>query len=267
MDTEQLKTCTQCGAEKSAVCDFYKGRANCKECFKQSARDHRKTNKYKATHQKYMSGDGKKVRAAWRTTDNGKKYIKKNNQSEAKKRSVKKYNESEQGKARVKRANSSLSHKLSVEKYLKTENNKQRVKRGNAKTYVKRRNDPSMLLEHNLLVKLRHQITGARHESATLRRYTGFSSRDDMLTHMESLFTTGMSFSNYGRYGWHIGHRIPQVCYDHTNIEDVHRCWSKANLFPQWGKENLQLGTTLPSPDVLESLRDYWPAKWNGVMP
>jgi hypothetical protein len=118
------------------------------------------------------------------------------------------------------------------------------------------------------MVKVRHMVTGMRmDESATLQKHTGFATRQAILDHLESLFDDRMNFGNYGRHGWHVGHRIPRSAYDRCNPIDVRRCWDPANIFPQWGKENISLGATLPDSSTLLGLRRLWPTAWNDTLP
>lgn len=59
--------------------------------------------------------------------------------------------------------------------------------------------------------------------------------------HLESQFTSEMNWSNYGKYGWHIDHIIPQCMlpYNDINEENFKICWSLTNLRPLWYSENL----------------------------
>ena len=73
----------------------------------------------------------------------------------------------------------------------------------------------------------------------------------DLKTHLESKFQPGMSWNNYGRYGWHIDHVIPICACDNNgnyifknlknpNSDDFKKCWSLDNLQPLWAKDNLK---------------------------
>ena len=58
--------------------------------------------------------------------------------------------------------------------------------------------------------------------------------------HLESLFTEGMSWDNWGRYGWHIDHIIPLSYFDFTDPEQQKRAWHYTNLRPLWAEDNLK---------------------------
>jgi hypothetical protein len=66
----------------------------------------------------------------------------------------------------------------------------------------------------------------------------------DLMQHLESKFTDGMTWNNYGYKGWHIDHVIPKTHFEFNSYEDreFQQCWSLANLQPLWAEENLKKG-------------------------
>ena len=56
--------------------------------------------------------------------------------------------------------------------------------------------------------------------------------------HIESQFVEGMSWENYGLYGWHIDHKVPLDWYvkNHTNPFEANHY---TNLQPMWAEDNL----------------------------
>jgi len=60
--------------------------------------------------------------------------------------------------------------------------------------------------------------------------------------HLESQFAEGMSWSNYGFYGWHIDHIKPCASFDLTNPEEQKKCFHYTNLQPLWGIDNIKKG-------------------------
>jgi hypothetical protein len=62
---------------------------------------------------------------------------------------------------------------------------------------------------------------------------------DDLILHLETKFTDGMTWDNYGE--WHVDHVKPISSYIILEIGDDEfmNCWSLNNLQPLWGKENL----------------------------
>jgi hypothetical protein len=61
----------------------------------------------------------------------------------------------------------------------------------------------------------------------------------ELKQHLESLFRPGMSWDNYGFYGWHIDHIKPLCLFDLTDEQQLKEAWSLSNLQPLWAKENL----------------------------
>lgn len=66
--------------------------------------------------------------------------------------------------------------------------------------------------------------------------------REDLKEHLENQFKDGMTWDNYGLYGWHIDHIIPKSYFKYDNPEDkeFQKCWALENLQPLWAKENLR---------------------------
>lgn len=70
-------------------------------------------------------------------------------------------------------------------------------------------------------------------------------SPDDLIKHLESQFTEGMSWKNYGFRGWHIDHIKPVASFNITSSDckDFKDCWSLSNLRPLWAKDNISKGS------------------------
>ncbi len=58
----------------------------------------------------------------------------------------------------------------------------------------------------------------------------------ELRTYIESKFTGGMTWENYG--AWHIDHIIPVRYFDLTITENVGKCFHFSNLQPLWAKDN-----------------------------
>jgi len=146
-------------------------------------------------------------------------------------------------------------------RYWRSPKGRANIKRSNAKPSKQIQNRISRLLRDSTL------------ESASLQAQTGFSSNEDVRTHLASTFEPWMTWENHGMLPkgagrnvvWQIGHRIPCSAYDLSNPEDLKRCFSKANIFAQCAHENISLNDAVPDRDVLEPLRSVWPVSWNYV--
>lgn len=55
--------------------------------------------------------------------------------------------------------------------------------------------------------------------------------------YLESKFKEGMTWNNYGLYGWHIDHIIP-LCHAKTE-DELYELSHYTNLQPLWASENL----------------------------
>jgi hypothetical protein len=68
---------------------------------------------------------------------------------------------------------------------------------------------------------------------------------EELISHLENLFTDGMTWENYGE--WHVDHRMPISSFNFESIDDnsFMECWSLENLQPMWGKENIVKGSKI----------------------
>lgn len=64
--------------------------------------------------------------------------------------------------------------------------------------------------------------------------------RVTFLKWIESQFTEGMSWDNYGRNGWHLDHKHPVSKFDHADPEQLAKCWHYTNLQPMWAIDNIR---------------------------
>ena len=69
--------------------------------------------------------------------------------------------------------------------------------------------------------------------------------KDTFLNHLESQFTEGMTWENYGLKGWHVDHIIPISSYDLTNEDEVKKACHYSNLQPLWWQDNLEKGNKI----------------------
>ena len=69
--------------------------------------------------------------------------------------------------------------------------------------------------------------------------------KDTFLNHLESQFTEGMTWENYGLKGWHVDHIIPISSYDLTNEDEVKKSCHYSNLQPLWWQDNLEKGNKI----------------------
>jgi hypothetical protein len=68
---------------------------------------------------------------------------------------------------------------------------------------------------------------------------------EELISHLENLFTDGMTWENYGE--WHVDHRMPISSFNFESVDDdsFTKCWSLDNLQPMWGTENIVKGNNI----------------------
>ncbi len=60
--------------------------------------------------------------------------------------------------------------------------------------------------------------------------------------YIEQRFQVGMTWDNYGRYGWHLDHIKPLSLFDLTNKEQFLQACHYTNYQPLWWKQNISKG-------------------------
>lgn len=102
----------------------------------------------------------------------------------------------------------------------------------------KRLTDINYRIKVNMRNRLNDAIRGCSKAASTMD-LVGCSA-DDLKEHLESQFTDGMSWDNYGFYGWHIDHIKPCAAFDLTLESEQKLCFHYSNLQPLWAEDNLR---------------------------
>ena len=106
------------------------------------------------------------------------------------------------------------------------------------------------LIEFRLKCNLRrrvHKTIIHGEKSAPTFKLLGCTT-DQIRQYLESLFTEGMTWENYGRTncalldGWQIDHIIPCSAFDLTKPAEQKKCFHYTNLQPMWARENMVKG-------------------------
>lgn len=61
----------------------------------------------------------------------------------------------------------------------------------------------------------------------------------ELKAHLESEFTEGMTWDNYGRNGWHVDHIRPCASFNLIDPDQVKACFHYTNLQPLWAADNI----------------------------
>ena len=74
----------------------------------------------------------------------------------------------------------------------------------------------------------------------------------DLMQHLEAKFQPGMSWENYGRFGWHIDHIRPLASFSYDTPDDpgFKQAWALSNLQPLWAIDNWRKGAKWALPDA-----------------
>lgn len=131
-------------------------------------------------------------------------------------------------------------HRLMEQKY----RDKTKDKR---KEYDKERNklnytDPMHRIKKNQQRRLTRELLRVnKGRSQRTLKYIGCT-LDELRKHIEGLFLPGMTWENYGTFGWHVDHIIPQSSFDFSDEEQIKKCMNYKNLQPLWWRDNLSKG-------------------------
>lgn len=105
-----------------------------------------------------------------------------------------------------------------------------RSKESQSDVYTQRR------IKENIARRLRLLLNGQKSQPTT--ELIGCSI-DEFKKHLESTWSEGMSWENYGIRGWHIDHVIPCAAFNQDDENERRACWNWRNLRALWGDENL----------------------------
>lgn len=72
----------------------------------------------------------------------------------------------------------------------------------------------------------------------------------ELKIYLEKQFKEGMSWSNWGLYGWHIDHRLPLDYFDLTDRRQFLEATHYTNLQPMWATENIRKGNKVDWVDL-----------------
>lgn len=111
----------------------------------------------------------------------------------------------------------------------------------NKKERQRRKKDIRYKLLKNLRCRL--WLTVKHKKSKSTMELTGCNI-DHLICHIESKFSDGMNWNNYGR--WHIDHIMPCSSFDLNNPEEQKKCFHYTNLQPLWASDNIQKSDKVP---------------------
>jgi hypothetical protein len=124
----------------------------------------------------------------------------------------------------------------------------------NAQRKRRRASDAAYLMRQRLSNRLR-ELCSKRgiQKSNSITAYLGCSPAA-LMAHLQSLFSPGMSWQNYGVSGWHVDHHIPCAAFDLSREDHRRICFHFSNLRPLWAALNFHKRDTLHN-DIPLSLK------------
>tara|TARA_B100002019_G_scaffold231003_1_gene204515 strand:- start:405 stop:971 length:567 start_codon:yes stop_codon:yes gene_type:complete len=117
-----------------------------------------------------------------------------------------------------------------------------RVKQYKKENWEKIRSDPRRKVRKSQAKRIKKALerAGSEKKLSTLK-YVGCNA-NELKEHIEGQFKEGMSWDNYGLYGWHIDHIVPLAQFDLLDLEEQKKAFHYTNLQPLWAEENLKKG-------------------------
>ena len=214
----ETKICTKCKEEKE-LCLFgissngkYGRKSICNECRKIESKLYRENNKEKRS-------------------DTVKKYYQKN------KEKIK-----EKDKIRF-LENPEKVREVKLKSYHKNKNKVEQIDRRREYRRYRRKNDETFKVVEYIRNRIRHYI---RINNITKKNKT-FDivgcTPEFLKEYIENQFKEGMTWDNYGFYGWHVDHIIPLSSAE--TEEELYKLCHYSNLQPLWAKDNLTKGSKI----------------------
>lgn len=121
----------------------------------------------------------------------------------------------------------------------------ERTHKAERKKYLKSwKKKYNSILEHRIVDRLRNRINCAlkgRRKADHTKELIGCSV-EFLKIWLELQFQPGMSWENYGFYGWHVDHIIPCCQFNLTDPVQQKICFHYTNLQPLWAYDNISKG-------------------------
>lgn len=114
----------------------------------------------------------------------------------------------------------------------------------NLKKRNRKKDDPTFRITLSIRNRIRRYLGGEFQKSASCRELLGTDWKAAR-EHIEKTFEEGMTWENYGFYGWHIDHIRPCITFNLMDPQHQRECFHYTNLRARWGKDNMSDGGKL----------------------
>lgn len=109
--------------------------------------------------------------------------------------------------------------------------------------FRKYHNDINFKLTNNIRIRVRSYLRSKKINKNNKTFNIVGCSPEHLKEHLEKQFKDGMTWENYGLYGWHIDHIIPLSSAE--TEDEIYKLCHYTNLQPLWVEENLKKGSKI----------------------
>jgi hypothetical protein len=197
--------------------------------------------KYQREYQKNNQGKIKEYKKKYRIQNEQRVLAAKKKYREENKEKISKQQRENYQKNKHKRITASREYYYNNQEKIKEYRQKTK-ERKNYLDRMRRKNNPQYRLASNIRRRIHYVITrdGGTKCDKTLELLG--CSIAEFRKYIEEKFLEGMSWDNYGFYGWHIDHIKPCDAFDLTDPSQKKECFHYTNLQPLWASDNLSKG-------------------------
>jgi hypothetical protein len=139
--------------------------------------------------------------------------------------------------------------RATIKNHKRRKENPEREKEYCKKSDTKRMSNTMIKLHRYIGNHVRYSLINGKKKNKKLEDILDFSV-ESLKKHLEKQFQDGMTWENYGKYGWHIDHIIPVSVFNYETQDDIDfkRCWALNNLQPMWAIDNIRKHNKLSKP-------------------
>ena len=134
-------------------------------------------------------------------------------------------------------------HISKLQKRWYSENRQYAIKKNSERTKKRIQTDLNYKLTKYLRTRLRNAVKNNQKTGSAIRDLG--CSMSELKKYLESKWQPGMTWDNYGFYGWHIDHVRPLASFDLSNSEQCQAACHYMNLQPLWASDNFKKSDSL----------------------
>lgn len=246
-----VKTCTICGRKKELSAFYFDKRASdgrrseCKDCALERQKNSPRFKEYQSEYHAQNKGRIRSRQKLYYQSHKTELYAKAREYVEKNFASIKAYkhqwylNNIEKCKAQARASAKRNRVRVNAWHSQWKKNNRDKANLQMRRRYaVRYKNDLNLRLKGSLRSGLRFALKhNAKRGSAVADLGCTLL---ELKAYIESQFTEGMTWENWGYRGWHLDHQTPLAVFDLTNRDQFLAACNYTNLQPLWGADNLK---------------------------